>query len=238
MSWPAPGRYGVAVLDADRRTRNQILRQAGSISLAVTPFAAAFGVLCAEADFSLTETIGFSALVFGGSAQFASATVLADGGTVAAAVTAGALLNLRSLAFGIVMAPALKGALWWRVVVSQLMIDESTAIGVAQGELRWRRVGYLAGGIGVFVLWNLFTVLGFTILGGAGELVDELGIDATIPAAFLALLWPRLGNRDQRLIAVVGAAVAVVTAPLLPAGIPIVAAGSAVVVLRPWRTDS
>ncbi len=237
MTGPGTRRYGVAVLEADRRTRNQILRQAASISLAVTPFAAAFGVLCAEANFSLTETVGFSTLVFGGSAQFASATVLADSGTVAAAVTAGALLNLRSMAFGIVMAPALKGPLWWRVVVSQLMIDESTAIGVARTELRWRRFGYLAGGIGVFVLWNLFTVLGFTILGGAGDLVTDLGIDATIPAAFLALLWPRLSHPDQRLIAAIGAAVAVVTAPLLPAGIPIVAAGLAVVVLRPWRSE-
>ncbi|NNE94760.1 MAG: AzlC family ABC transporter permease [Acidimicrobiales bacterium] len=219
----------------DTQVRNQILRQAGSIALAVSPFAAAFGIICAEADFRLIEAIGFSSLVFGGSAQFAAATVLADGGSVVAAVTAGALLNMRSMAFGVVMAPALKGSLWWRGVVSQLMIDESTAVGSAQKDLHWRRYGYLAGGLGVFVLWNLFTILGFTVLGSAGELVVTYGIDATIPASFLALLWPRLDSVEQRVLMVAGAAIALLGAPLLPAGVPIVASALAVVIYRPWR---
>jgi predicted branched-subunit amino acid permease len=215
--------------------RNQILRQAGSISLAVSPFAAAFGIICAEANFRLIETIGFSVLVFGGSAQFAAATVLAEGGTAAAAITAGALLNLRSMAFGVVMAPALKGPLWWRALASQLMIDESTAIGSAQTELRWRRYGYLAGGLGVFILWNLFTVLGFTVLGSAGDLVMKYGIDATIPASFIALLWTRIHDPQQRVLMALGAVIALVGAPVLPPGVPIVASALAVLVYRPWR---
>ena len=201
----------------------------------MSPFAAAFGIICAEADFRLIEAIGFSALVFGGSAQFAAATVLADGGSVIAAVTAGALLNMRSLAFGVVMAPALKGPLWWRALVSQLMIDESTAVGSAQKDPFWRRYGYLAGGLGVFVLWNLFTILGFTVLGSAGDLVVTYGIDATIPASFLALLWPRLVSVEQRVLMVAGAAIALLGAPVLPAGVPIVASALAVVIYRPWR---
>ena len=218
--------------------RNQILRQAVSISLAVSPFAAAFGIICAEAGFRLIEAIGFSALVFGGSAQFAAATVLADGGSVVAAVTAGALLNMRSMAFGVVMAPALKGPLWWRALASQLMIDESTAIGSTQIELRWRRYGYLAGGLGVFVLWNLFTILGFTVLGSAGNLVADYGIDATIPASFIALLWTRVHDPQQRVLMVLGAAIALLGAPVLPPGVPIVASALAVLVYRPWRYDS
>ncbi len=222
---------------SDSAIRNQILRQAGSISLAVSPFAAAFGIICAEADFRLIEAIGFSALVFGGSAQFASATVLADGGSVVAAVTAGALLNMRSAAFGVVMAPALKGPLWWRALASQVMIDESTAVGSAQTELRWRRYGYLAGGIGVFVLWNISTVIGFTVLGNAGDLVATYGIDATIPASFIALLWPKVHDPQQRLLMVLGAAIALLGAPVLPPGVPILAAALAVLAARPWRAS-
>ncbi len=232
---PADPLLASAPLPADRVLRNRILRQALSISLAVSPFAVAFGILCAEADFRLIEAIGFSAVVFGGSAQFASALVLADGGAVAAAVAAGGLLALRSVAFGVVMAPALRGPLWWRALVSQVMIDEALAVGTAQIDLRWRRFGYLAGGFGVFVLWNLFTILGFTVLGGADDLVTTLGFDATIPASFLALLWPRLADPQQRLIATIGAVIAVAGAPLLPPGIPIVLAALAVVILRPWR---
>lgn len=221
---------------AESDRRGEIRRQALSIALAVSPFGVAFGVICAEAGLSVWEALGFSALVFGGSSQFAAVSVLSDGGTAVAAVTAGLLLNLRSLAFGVAMAPALRGALWWRALVSQLMIDESVAIASAQRELRWRRYGYLAGGLSVFVLWNIATVLGVSVLWSSDELIDDLGIDATIPAAFLALLWPRLGDGGQRVIAALGAAMALVLVPLTPAGVPIIAAAAAVAARRPWRT--
>ena len=94
--------------DAQRRS---IRAQAISIGLAISPFVLAFGALCAESGIGVWEALGFSSLVFGGSSQFAAVSVLADDGTVIAAVTAGLLLNLRSLAFGVSMAPSLKGSL-------------------------------------------------------------------------------------------------------------------------------
>ncbi len=214
-----------------------IVRQAVSISLAVIPFGIAFGVAANEAGLRLGEAIGFSALVFSGSAQFAAVTVLADGGTVVAAVIAGVLLNLRSIAFGITMAPALRGPRWWRALTSQLMIDESTAVGSAQATLQLQRFGYLAAGVGVFVTWNTSTIIGASVLTEAGDLVHTAGIDATIPAAFLALLWPRLLDPDQRIIAVLGATIAFGTAPFLPAGVPIITAALAVLATRPWRSS-
>lgn len=212
-----------------------IWRQSLSIAVALSPFGVAFGVVCTEAGLSVAEAVGFSSLVFTGSAQFAAVTVLSDGGTVAAAVVAGVLLNLRSLAFGVVMAPALTGPRWWRALVSQLMIDESTAVGSSQPDRAWQRYGYLAGGIAVFVVWNLTTLLGASVLGNATDLIETAGIDATIPAAFLALVWPRLAEPTQRAIAALGAAIAFLTAPLLPAGLPILAAATAVAAARPWR---
>ncbi len=217
-----------------RQARREILRQALSISLAVSPFAVAFGVVAADAGLSVWQAIGFSSLVFSGSAQFAAVSVLADGGTAVAAVTSGLLLNLRSVAFGVAMASALKGPIWWRALASQLMIDESTAVGSVQPTDELRRYGYLAGGIGVFVLWNLFTILGVSVLSSSEELIEDLGIDATIPAAFLALLWPRLQSAEQRRIAVVGAGIALALVPVSPAGVPIIAAAGAVVLARPW----
>ncbi len=215
--------------------RAAIWRQSLSVAFAVVPFGAAFGVVVRQGDMSVLDAIGFSTLVFSGSAQFAAASVLADGGTVATAVVSGLLLNLRSLAFGLVMAPALRGPLWWRALASQLMIDETTAVGSAQNQRRWQRYGYLVSGLVLFTVWNLSTVLGATVLGEAESLITTAGIDATIPAVFLALLWPRLDDPDHRLIALVGAAIAVAVAPVVPAGMPVILAGLAVVVLRPWR---
>jgi predicted branched-subunit amino acid permease len=208
--------------------RRAIRRQALSIALSVAPFGVTFGIVCRQADLSLLESLGFSAVVFGGSAQFAAVSVLGSGGSVASAVTAGLLLNLRSLAFGVLMAPALRGRLWWRVLVSHLMIDESTAIGSAQQDQALQRYGYLAGGIAVFVLWNLATLLGAAAFSSGGDTVERFGLDATIPAAFVALLWPRLRDPRQRAVALAGAAIALALTPPARPGVPILAATLAV----------
>jgi predicted branched-subunit amino acid permease len=222
----------------DARRRRIIHRQAASIVAAVAPFGIVFGAAAATAGLSLLQAVGYSALVFGGSSQFAAVEILADGGSVGAAAIAGLLLNVRSLAFGVIMAPALFGAWWQRAAMSQLMIDESTAVGAAQVEQRWRRHGYLVAGIGVFVVWNLTTILGHAAFAGAGDLITELGLDVAGPAAFLALLWPRLSSVPQRRTAMVGALIALVLIPFAPPGVPILASMLGVAAARTARRPS
>ena len=210
--------------------RRVIRRQAASIVAAVAPFGIVFGASAAHAGFALLEAIGFSALIFGGSSQFAAAEILGDGGSIASAAIAGLLLNVRSLAFGVIMAPALTGALWQRAAMSQLMIDESTAVGTSTSDPALRRYGFLCAGIGVFVVWNITTVLGHLVFSDAGGLINDLGLDAAGPAAFLALLWPRLQQRPQLRTAFAGAAIALVLVPIAPPGVPILVAIAGVLV--------
>ena len=139
------------------------------------------------------------------------------------------LLNLRSVAFGLAMAPALRGPLPFRLAASQLMIDEAMAVGTAATSPARRRYGYLAGGLAVFTLWNASTLAGALLAAGAGDLVTTLGIDATIPASFLALLWPRLRASAHLRVAVAGAVIALAAAPLTPPGVPILVAALGVV---------
>jgi predicted branched-subunit amino acid permease len=202
----------------------------------VTPFGVAFGIACTEAGLAVWQASAFSVLVFTGSAQFAAVGVIGDGGTAVSAIAAGALLNLRSLAFGVVMASALHGPWWKRAAWSQLMIDESTAVGSAQTDLRLRRYGYLCGGVAVFVAWNVSTLVGAAALSSSGDLVTDWGIDAAIPAVFLALVWPRLADRGQRHSALLGAVIALALLPIAPPGVPILAAGIGVV--AGWRDRS
>ena len=216
----------------DAAIRRRLRRMAVSVTLAVAPFGVVFGVSAATAGLTLFEAMGFSIFVFGGSSQFAAVEILGDGGSVASAAIAGLLLNVRSLAFGVIMAPALTGALWQRALMSQLMIDEATAVGVAATDRRNRRYGYLAGGLGVFVVWNLTTVIGFVAFSGAGDLITDLGLDVAGPAAFLALLWPRLADRAQLATAVAGATIALLLVPIAPAGVPILASMFGVLAAR------
>jgi predicted branched-subunit amino acid permease len=76
---------------------------------------------------------------------------------------------------------------------------------------------------GVFTFWNLSTLFGAL----AGSLVDPaaFGLDAVVPAAFLALLAPRLRNGVlERRIAAAGAVIAAVLIPFTPPGVPVLAA--------------
>jgi len=98
----------------------------------------------------------------------------------------------------------------------------------------------------VYVLWNLTTILG-AIVGNALGDPKRFGLDAAAPAAFCALLWPRLKTGDARAVAAVAAVIALVVAPHAPAGVPVLVAALAAVVagLLPsrgpqgpsWRND-
>jgi 4-azaleucine resistance transporter AzlC len=209
--------------------RAGIHRQAVSIAAAIAPFGVAFGVAAADAGLSPLEAVSFSLLVFAGGAQFAAVSVLGDGGTVIAAMAAGLLLNLRLLAFGLIMAPSLRGPRWRRALESQLIADESTAVASAQPDHRWRHRGFLAAGLLLFVVWNVATLAGALVGSGAGDAVQAWGLDATIPAVFLALVWQRLRSRDQLAVALAGGAIALVLVPVAPPGVPIVVAAAGVI---------
>jgi 4-azaleucine resistance transporter AzlC len=217
--------------------RNAIFKTSLSIGVALIPFGLAFGVLCRRADLSVWQALGFSSLVFTGGSQFASVGVLADQGAAGAAIAAGLLLSIRSLVYGLMMAPTLTGPMWYRALASQLMIDESIAVGTAFERRGPRRFGYLCGGLSVFFFWNVTTVIGAVVLGKNVAFTERWGLDVTVPAAFVALLWPRLKVAQQRNVAVLGALIALVLVSFVKPGLPIVAAAAAAfVVLVPVRT--
>lgn len=193
------------------------------------PFGLAFGALTSQANLTLWQATAFSVLVFSGSAQFAAVDVLRQGGTVVAAVIAGLMLNLRSLSFGIALAPSLRGPIWKRALQSHLIIDESAAVALSLSDHIARVRAVVFTGSVMFTAWNIATIAGRAIAGANGDLVSSFGLDATVPAAFLALLWPRLADYRQRRVAIVSMLIAVLGVPLLPRGLPIVISSAAAV---------
>jgi 4-azaleucine resistance transporter AzlC len=227
----------VANGSGDAAAHRAIASQSISIGLAVVPFGLAFGAACSSAGLPWTVALAFSALVFTGGTQFAAVSVLAGKGSALTAIAAGLLLAVRSLAYGVVMAPHLAGGRLRRAIMSQLMIDESVAVASTQTERHLRERGYLWCGASVFVTWNAATLVGAIALRNADDLIRRWGLDATIPAAFLALLWPRLNGKTERVTALVGALISFVAIPAVPAGLPIIAAGLAVFLVRSSATQ-
>jgi len=96
-------------------------------------------------------------------------------------------------------------------------------------------LGFFATGFAVFALWNLATFLGALAGNTLGD-TRTYGLDAAVPAAFLALLWPRLSTWLTRLTALAAAALAVTLVPFVRPGVPIIAA-SGIAVLAALISD-
>lgn len=198
-------------------------RAVAPIAVAVLAFGASFGILARDAGMGVAAPILMSFTTFAGSAQFAVASVLDSGGAVAAAVAAAVLLNLRYLAVGVSVAPALRGSAARRLAEAQLAVDESWA--VAQEDGRVDRDRLVGAGVVLALCWCTGTVAG--VVGGSalGDPADY-GLDAMFPALFLALLAGQLETRRARVAGLAGGLIALALTPLLPPGIPIVAAAA------------
>lgn len=214
-------------------SRRAVLRQALSVSVATGLYGISFGALAVAAGLDLAQTAALSLLMFTGGSQFAFIGVVgAGGGPVAAVATAG-LLGARNALYGAALAPLVgaRGPRGW--AAAQVTIDESMAVATAQRDPRIARVGFWWTGLGVFLLWNTFTVAGALVGDALGD-PSRWGLDAAAAAAFLGLLWPRLGGRRARAVAGGAVVVALVATPLVPAGLPVLAAAG-VAVVAGWR---
>jgi predicted branched-subunit amino acid permease len=76
------------------------------------------------------------------------------------------------------------------------------------------------------VLWNLTTLLGALGAEAIGD-TDAWGLDAAGPAVFLALLAPMLTSGVERAVAGLAVVLGVGLLPVLPAGVPVLAAALA-----------
>lgn len=217
--------------DGDGATGRQtgassVTREALAIGVAVGVFGATFGVLAVGAGLTPLQAQAMSLLVFTGASQFAAVGVLDSGGNAAAAVGSALLLAARNGMYGISLSRLITGRLPRRLVAAQLVIDESTAMASAHPKDAVR--AFWTTGVAVFVFWNLGTLAG---AAGGGAIADPatLGLDAAFPAGFVALMAPHLRRRDGRVAAVVGGAVALVSVPFVPVGVPVLLASVGVV---------
>jgi predicted branched-subunit amino acid permease len=213
--------------------RRVVVREALSVGLATGAYGISFGALSVSAGLDVWQTCALSLLMFTGGSQFAFVGIVAGGLHAApAAIAASSLLGVRNGLYALELTQLLGVRGVRRLAAAHLTIDESTAVAVAQDEVPASRLGFWLTGLSVFLLWNLSTVLG-AVLGNALGDPKTYGLDAAACAAFTALIWPRLKNRDAVAIAAVAALVAVVLSPGLPAGMPVVIAALAAFIA--WR---
>lgn len=198
-----------------------------SIGVATGAYALSFGAISIASGLDFWQTQSLSLLMFTGASQFAFVGVIGAGGGAVVAIVTALLLGARNSLYALSIAPRIQVSKPLAPIAAMLTIDESTAMAIRfDRNRRQTRRAFFMTGLSVYVLWNIGTALGAL---GAGFLSDPgiLGLDAAIPAGFLALLWPRLqssSSSERRLlwlIAVSSGGLALILVPIFQPGIPV-----------------
>jgi predicted branched-subunit amino acid permease len=203
--------------------RTAIVRDALGVGIATGAYGLSFGAIATTSGLSVAQTCATSLLIFTGASQFALVGVLGGGGNPISGAFAALLLGSRNMLYGLRLAPTLALRGRRRLLGAQLVIDESSAMAFARDDDQSARSAFWATGLSVFTFWNLATLIGAM---SAASLADPtvLGLDAAVPAAFLALLWPRLRGGEAWAGALAAATVALLLVPFVPVGVPVLAA--------------
>jgi len=196
---------------ADIRTG---IRDSIPLFIPTIPFALVFGVVVGESGIAPLLGWSSSPLIFGGAAQITLLTLLGEGASVAAAVTAALIVGARHLLYSITLAPRFQDQpRWFRWVGPYVLIDQVFALVMVRRETdpaRFR-IYFLSAGFCFWFLWMLCTALGLFI----GPLVPpEWDLAFAAPVLFTALLVMAIDRREKVVVALAAAGLTLIFAEL------------------------
>jgi len=239
-----------------RTDGSALLRDVALVCLADGIVGVSFGATAVAGGLPWWVPVAMSLLVFAGGAQIAAVGVVLAGGSPLAAVVAGGVLNTRMFPYGLAVADVVGpstqaesnsaeagGRTGWvrdwsaRLFGAHVITDESVAFALRQTDPAVRRKAFWTCGASLFAAWNAAVAVG-VVAGAMIKNTNAFGLDATFPAVMLALALPTLSEWRTRTAAGTGAAIAVALTPVLPAGLPVLAAlGGLATIWRPRRRD-
>jgi 4-azaleucine resistance transporter AzlC len=206
-----------------RTLDRSLVRDIALVCLADGVVGISFGAIAVAGGQAPWVALLMSPLVFAGGAQFAALGVVLSGGSAAAAVITGLVLNLRLFPFGLAVSDVLAVSWPKRLLGTHVIIDEAVAFVMTQQGVGRRRAVFATFGGLMFLLWNLGTLIGVFAGRAVGD-PESLGLDAASPMVLLALVLPVLRDRRALRAGLAGAVIALVTTPVLPAGLPVLLA--------------
>lgn len=209
----------------------ELIRLSLPVTIAISAFAITVGVLARTGGFGWVAPTVFSGTTWAGASQVAALSVLTGGGGVAAAIVAGALVNLRYFPIGISVASSLRGSPLRRFLEAQLVADVNWALAHRGGGHYDRRI-LLGAGVLMWFVWVGGTLVGL-LIGGVVRDPRTYGLDAVFPALFVGLLVPQVRSRRPIAATALAAGLILVAVPFVPPGIPVVIGAGAM--LLGWR---
>jgi 4-azaleucine resistance transporter AzlC len=201
------------------------------------PFGIIFGTLSIGAGLSTWQTIGMSALVFAGSAQFIAVTLITGGVGAAVVLLTTFVVNLRHALYSAALQPFVRHlSNRWRVPLAFWLTDEAFAViqhRYARDDASpYKHWFFLGAALTMYLSWQLATLAGIAF-GQAVPDVASWGLDFAMIATFVGIAVPMMRTRPQVASALVAGAVALLTWGL-PYKLGLIAAALAGIVVGVW----
>lgn len=164
------------------------------LTLACAPWGLLAGSTAIDAQLSPMQSQGLSLFVFAGAAQLVAIGMIKGGASVISILVTTLLLTSQHLLYAMHLRPLvapLPGK--WRLGLGFLLTDEFFALVSPFDRQTFNRWYALGVGLCMYVGWNIFTLLG-VVLGKSIPGLDQLGLEFSIAATFIALITPIVRN--------------------------------------------
>lgn len=206
--------YPVPLMSLDRSIVRQGIVDALPLFVPAVPFAFVIGLVIVESGISPFVGWSSSWIIFGGAAQLTLISLLGSGAAVAAAITAGLVVNARHLMYSAALAPVFQQQPhWMRWFGPYLLIDQQFALSMlrADDDPKTFRTYYLSSGLLFWALWLITSALGLVV----GPVVPEAwNLEFAVSILFLGLIVLGIDRYPKLIAALVGAGVTYLTAGL------------------------
>ena len=181
------------------------------LAIGTTPFAIIFGTLAVAAGFPPLAAVAMSAIVFAGSAQFISISLIGGGAALPVIWLTTLVINLRHALYSATLQPVARDwPLPWRVLCAFWLTDECFAV----LERRLQTTGeadalpyYLGSSLFFYFNWLTWTAVG-ALLGHKLPGLAGLGLDFAMIATFAAMVAPQLRAPTPIAVAITAGSIA------------------------------
>jgi len=191
------------------------IRDTVPMLIGAAPFGLIFGALAVtSAGLSVWGAMGFSLLVFAGSAQFVAAGLLAQGAGIPVIVLTTFVVNLRHALYGASLALFMMHLpRRWLAPLAFWLTDETYAVVIGtwndpgdRGPFKeWYQLG---SSVAMYLNWQCWTLTG-VIAGNQFQQATDWGLDFAMVVTFIGIVVPMVVNRAMLVCAVVAGGVGV-----------------------------
>ena len=194
--------------------------------------ATAFGVIARASGFSTITVILMSVIIYAGSAQFTTVSMLAAGSPIASIIFATFMVNSRMILMSTTVAPFFKkDSLGKGMLIGTLLTDESFALAMnklnyTNGKMNFS--WFNTENIISYSTWVIATMIG-ALLGNFIEDPKKLGLDFANVAMFIGLLYLQIkSDKDlnkllQVIVVLLTLVLTYISTIILPASLVIIA---------------